>query len=102
MAIKTSNVTTVATSVYTSTGNSATTVIHFCNYSASTAYANIWVVQSSFAANNFNMVYSNIAITGTNTVVIDTEKLILGNGDAVYANASANLSVGATVSYIGI
>jgi UDP-N-acetylmuramoyl-L-alanyl-D-glutamate--2,6-diaminopimelate ligase len=45
---------------------------------------------------------ASIAITGTNTVVIDTEKLILGNGDAVYANASANLSVGSTVSYIGI
>ena len=102
MSIKNANVTTVATSVYTSTGNSATTTVHFCNYSASAVTANVWVVQSGFTANNINMIYSNIAITGTNTVVIDTEKLILGNGDAVYANASANLSVGATVSYIGI
>ena len=102
MAIQNANVTTVATSVYTSTGNSATTTVHFCNYSAGAVTANVWVVQNGFTANNINMIYSNIAITGTNTVVIDTEKLILGNGDAVYANASANLSVGATVSYIGI
>ena len=102
MAIKNSNVTTVATSIYQSSGSSATTTIHFCNYSASAVTANIWVVQSGFTANNINMIYSNISITGTNTVVIDTEKLILATGDAVYANASANLSVGATVSYIGI
>jgi hypothetical protein len=102
MAIKNSNVTTIATSIYTSSGNSATTTIHLCNYSGSSAYANIWVVQNTFSANNINMIYSNIAITGTNTVVIDTEKLILGNGDSVQANASANLSIGATVSYIGI
>lgn len=102
MAIKNANVTTVATSVYSSTGNSATTTVHFCNYSATAVTANVWVVQSGFTANNINMIYSNISITGTNTVVIDTEKLILGNGDAIYANASANLSVGATVSYIGI
>ena len=48
------------------------------------------------------MIYSNINITGTNTVVIDSEKLILGAGDAIYANASANLTIGATISYIGI
>ena len=102
MAIKSANVTTVASSIYTSTGNSATTTMHFCNYSAGLATANVWVVQSGFTSNNINMIYSNINITGTNTVVIDTEKLILGNGDAVYANASANLTIGATISYIGI
>jgi hypothetical protein len=102
MAIKNSNVTTIATSIYTSSGNSATTTMHFCNYTNNLATANIWVVQSGFTANNINMIYSNIQITGTNTVVIDSEKLILGNGDAIYANATANLTLGATVSYIGI
>jgi len=102
MAIKNANVTTVASSIYTSTGNSATTTMHFCNYSGAAITANIWVVPNGLTANNLTMIYSNIAVTGTNTVVIDTEKLILGNGDAVYANCSANLSVSATVSYIGI
>jgi hypothetical protein len=102
MAIKSANVTTVATAIYTSTGNSATTTMHYCNYSNSLGTANIWVVQNGFSANNINMIYSNINITGTNTVVIDSEKLILGAGDAIYANASANLTIGATISYIGI
>ena len=102
MAIKNSNVTTIATSIYTSSGNSATTTIHLCNYSNKLATANIWIVPYGLTANNVNMIYSNVNITGTNTLVIDTEKLILGPGDSVYANATANLSIGATISYIGI
>jgi hypothetical protein len=102
MAIKTSNVTTVATSIYSSTGSTATTVIHFCNYANNAATANVWVVPSGSSANSINMIYTNVTITSFNTMVIDTEKLILGNGDAIYANCSANLSVGATISYIGI
>jgi hypothetical protein len=102
MAIKNANVTTVASNVYVSTGNSATTVMHFCNYSNSGATANVWIVPAGATANSINMIYSNVTITNFNTLVIDTEKLILGNGDAIVANCSANLSVGATVSYIGI
>jgi hypothetical protein len=102
MAINNANVTTVASSIYTSSGNSATTVMHFCNYTNNGTTANVWIVPNGQTANSINMIYSNVTITSFNTMVIDTEKLILGNGDAIYANASANLSVGATVSYIGI
>ena len=102
MAIKNANVTTIASNVYVSSGNSATTTVHLCNYSGAAAYANIWVVPSGLTANTLTMIYSNIAITGTNTLVIDTEKLILSNNDAIVANCSANLSISATVSYIGI
>ena len=102
MAIKNANVTTVASSIYSSTNNSATTTVHFCNYSSNAVTANVWIVPNGFTANSLTMIYSNISITGTNTLVIDTEKIILANGDAIYANASANLSVSATVSYIGI
>ena len=77
--------------------------MHFCNYSNNNATANVWVVPSGTAtANSVCMIYSNVTITNFNTMVIDTEKLILSNGDAIWANCSANLSVGATVSYIGI
>jgi hypothetical protein len=100
--IATGNVTTVSTPIYTSSGNSATTVMHFCNYSSNNVTANVWLVPSGFTANSINMIYSNVSITGFNTMVIDTEKIIFGNGDAIYANTSANLSVGVSVSYIGI
>jgi hypothetical protein len=102
MAIINSNVTTVASSIYTSSGNSATTVMHFCNYTNNGATANVWVVPSGLVANSSTIIYSNVALTAQNTLVIDTEKLILSTGDAIYANVSSNVSVTATVSYIGI
>ena len=102
MAIKTANVTTIASAIYTSSGNSATTVMHFCNYSNNSATANVWIVPNGSTANSICMIYSNVTITNFNTMVIDTEKLILGNGDSIWANATSNVSVGATVSYIGI
>jgi len=102
MSIINSNVTTVASSIYTSTNNSATTVIHFCNYTNNGATANVWLVPNGKQANASTIVYSNVALTAQNTLVVDTEKIILANGDSIYANVSANLSVTATVSYIGI
>jgi hypothetical protein len=102
MAIQNANLTTVATSIYTSTGNSATTVMHFCNYANNGATANVWVVPSGFTANSLTIIYSNVTLTSGQTLVVDTEKLILGNGDSIYANVSANLSVSSTISYIGI
>jgi hypothetical protein len=76
--------------------------MHFCNYANSSITANVWLVPGGFGANNFNLIYSNVTITSNNTMVIDTEKLIFSNGDSIYANCSANLSVGASISYIGI
>lgn len=102
MAIINANVTTVASAIYTSSGSSATTVIHFCNYTNNGATANVWLVPVGKQANSSTIIYSNVALTSQNTLVVDTEKIIFSNGDAIYANVSANTSVTATVSYIGI
>lgn len=102
MAIRNTSLTTIASPIYTSTGDSATTVMHFCNYTNNGATANVWIVPNGGTPGSNNIVYSNVALTGQNTLVVDTEKIILANGDAIYANVTANSSVTATVSYIGI
>ena len=102
MAILNTALTTTAAPIYTSSGNSATTVIHLCNYANNGATANVWVVPNGLTANALTIVYSNVSLTAQNTLVVDTEKLILSNGDAIYANVSIDGSVSATVSYIGI
>ena len=102
MAIQNTALTTTATAIYTSTGDSATTVMHFCNYADNGATANVWIVPSAGTPGSNNIVYSNVALTAQNTLVVDTEKIILSNGDAIYANVSVDNSVTATVSYIGI
>jgi hypothetical protein len=102
MSIINTSVTTTAAPIYTSSGNSATTVIHFCNYTNDGATANVWVVPNGSSADSSTIIYSNVSLTSQNTLVVDTEKLILGDGDAIYANVSADGKVTATVSYIGI
>ena len=47
-------------------------------------------------------IYNNVQLASADTYVLDVEKLILSNGDTIQANASANVSVAATISYIGI
>lgn len=102
MSIKNTALTTSAQAIYTSSGTSATTVIHLCNYTNSGATANVWIVPIGFTANALTMIYSNVSLTSQNTLVVDTEKIILSNGDAIYANVSSDNAVSATVSYIGI
>lgn len=102
MSIINTALTTTAANIYVSSGNSATTVLHFCNYANAGATANVWVVPAGLTANALTIIYSNVSLTAQNTLVVDTEKLILSNGDAIVANVSINGSVTATVSYIGI
>jgi hypothetical protein len=102
MAITNTALTTTASPIYSSTGGSATTVVHLCNYTGTTVTANVWLVPNGSSASSATIIYSNVSLTGQNTLVIDTEKFIFANGDAIYANASVDSSVTATVSYIGI
>jgi hypothetical protein len=102
MAINNANVTTIASSIYTSAASSAITTIHLCNYTATAVQANLWLVPSGKTANNFSLIYANTTISGYNTLIVYQEKFILSTGDAVYANCSANVSLSATVSSIGI
>lgn len=102
MAIKNTALTTVASSVFTSAGNSAITTIHLCNYTSGSITANIYAVPSGSSATATTLIYSNVSITAYNTLIVNTEKFILANGDAIYANVSANTAVTATVSSIGI
>ena len=102
MAILNSPLTTTASSIYTSVGNSAIVTIHLCNYSAVTQLINLFVVPGGTIANTTNMIYSNLQVPPTNTYVINSEKFILGPTDSIRANCNAASAVSATVSYIGI
>lgn len=103
MAIQNTTVTdSAASSVYTSSGSSAITTIHIANYTNTTITANVFVVPSGGSAGNNTIIYSNYSITAYNTLVIDSEKFILDNGDAIMANCNAANSLTATVSSIGI
>jgi len=85
-----------------STNGDALTTMYLCNRSAGNLQVNVYVVPGSFVANANNIIYSNVTITGGDTLVIDWEKLVFATGDTLRANASAGDSVVATVSTIGL
>ena len=104
MTIATANVTTAAGNAYVSSGNTAITFMTLCNYSAGNVVANVWVVPSGGSAGNLNSILSQIEIAANDTYQLYAggEKLLLGNGDSVQANANANNSISTVTSYTTI
>ena len=94
------------TVIYTSTGDSIVSVIYLCNIGAAQTF-NLHLIPSGGSALETNLIYSAVPVTASDTYVIDTEKLMLANGDKIAAKAgSFNYSAGvsgiiATVSYLG-
>lgn len=99
MAITNTVLTTTASAIYTSSGTNVVSLLYFCNTSGSTKTVNLYLVPSGGSASNSTVVYQNYAITSTDTLVVSTEKIVLSNGDAIYANANANSSITSTVGY---
>lgn len=82
--------------------NVAVTTVYFCNKSPTACTINVYAVDAESLAGPTNVIYNSLAIAGNDTYVMEAEKLILSNGDLIAANVSANSSVVATVSYVGI
>lgn len=102
MALSQTTLTTSASVVYTSTGNSAVTTMYLCNYGATDRTVTIYLVQSGGTAGNTNIIYKDVPIAAGDTYIIDTERLVLGDADSVRALASGVSSVTMTVSYVGV
>lgn len=104
MSISVANVTTTTSSVYTSTGDTAITFLSLCNYSGANVTANVHVVPDGGAAGNVNLVLSSLEITAADTYQFYNggEKLLLGNGDSIQVQSSANDAITAVVSFTTI
>lgn len=104
MTIQVGNVTTSASAVYTSSGNTAITFMSLCNYTAGNVVANVYVVPSGDSAGNDNVIINNITITQGDTYQLyaGAEKLLLENGDSVQVDANANNSITTVTSYTSI
>ena len=102
MAIISSTLQTSPAAIYTSTGTSVATLMYFCNLSDNSEDINIWVANNGAPIGGNNWIYSNVTITSKDTLVIDTEKLILDNGDAIYANCTNADVISTTINFIGL
>ena len=104
MAINTTQVNDSATTVYTSTNNSAVTYVSFTNYTGSAVDVDVHVVPSGDSVGNVNAVVKTLTIDATDTYFLYSsgEKLLLENGDFLSATANTATSVNCVVSYTGI
>ena len=90
-----------ATTVYTSSGNTAVTTMYLTNPTASAITMNLFAVMSGFAANGTNIIYSNASIAANDTLILEWERIILNDGDKLHANA-APAGLVTTISYVSI
>lgn len=97
MAISNTTINTAPQAIYTSQGNNAIVTAYFCNTSANPVTFSVHAVPNGSTADITNIIYSNVNITTNDTYVWDTEKLILSDGDSLWAVASDDDVVVVTV-----
>lgn len=102
MATARASLTTSAANVVVSSGNTAISTMYICNYSGAAATFNMYIVPAAGTAGTSNQIYDTVNVNSSDTYVIDMERLILGSGDMLQANANVNSALTITVSYIGV
>ena len=102
MAITNTVLTTSVANIHVSAGNTIVSTMYFCNLNGSAQSFNLYAVPSGSIADVGNQIYKSVLIQPNDTYIIDMEKLALGSGDTIRANASVNSAITATVSYLGI
>lgn len=86
----------------TSTSSKAVTAIYLCNKNGGTITANVFVVPAGSADIGNCIIYSNVSIAGSDSLIADNERLILEAGDAIHANCSTANGLVMTISSVGI
>lgn len=102
--------TTTVTSVYTSAGNNAVTTMIICNTgeinltdeTINAVSLTVYFVPNGQAAGNNTTVVKNLTVPAGETVFFSDEKVILGNGDTIQAEASAGNLLTVTVSTLAV
>ena len=92
--------------LFSATADTAVTSIHLCNLTSEDAVINIYLLPSdgtSTVPTENNKIYNTLTIQATDTYIIDTEKMIMSNGDKLFVqNADSTGQVTVTLSTIGL
>jgi len=102
MALSNTLINTTAKSIYTSNGNNAIVTVYFCNFGLNPVTFTVHAVPFGSTPDLNNLIYSNVNLTSNDTYVWDSEKLILSDGDALWALASDDDVVAVTICDVEI
>jgi hypothetical protein len=99
MIINRTLATTPVSAIFTATFQTAITTVMFCNITTSTdATIKVYAVASGLNPSPSTQVINNVTVPVGETFVLDTERLILDAGDALWATASVSNTIVATAS----
>ena len=94
---------TTTTRIFLASGDQAITTVILCNNNdVSNTTVDVFAVPNGGTVGTGTVILNNLNLPATETFVMDTEKLVLANGDALWAQATVNDIVVATVSSVGI
>lgn len=102
MAVANANLQVAAANIYTSTGNTVVSSMHFCNVDSSDRTMDLYVVPSGQAIDATRQIYKTLNVPTLDTYAITNERLVLGNGDAIAAAASSADKIIATITYVSV
>lgn len=88
--------------LYTSNGTNAIVSAYFCNLSGDPAKFNLYAVPVEGAAGDSNTIYKAINITPADTFVMDVEKIILEDGESIWAEADTADAIAVTIVTVGV
>lgn len=86
----------------TSGNNFAIVLISLCNFTSATSSVNINIVPSGSVVGNSNYFIKNRVLDSNESLVLSTEKILLGSGDSLWMASSVSSSVSTVVSYMAI
>jgi hypothetical protein len=79
----------------------AITSMFFCNYSAVESTLNLYIVADGSSISDLNCkIIHDLKITPGDTFILDTEKVILDQGDQIFGQCSGSLAC--TISYVRV
>ena len=104
MTIQTTAVSNSATTVYTSTNNTAITYMELTNVSGGALTVDIHFIPSGDSLSNTNIIAKTLSIATLDSYQLYTggEKLLLANGDTIQVTASGATGINAVVSFTAI
>jgi hypothetical protein len=102
MAIINTTLTTSAANIYASSGNSVVVTAFICNTDSVARSFNMYLVPSAGSAGTSTQILKDVVVNAGDTYIMNTERLVLANGETLRANANTTSVMISTVSYTGV
>lgn len=103
MSLTSTVIDTTNTTVYTSSGVTAVTTIIVCNTTDTTdALFSLHLVGSGQPVSTANQIINKLPMPAAETLSLDQEKLILGDGDTIVALSSHANALSITISGLSV